>query len=74
LRWPINSDTKELCYVCPSGTPVCLFNDLFFGSNHPGGAHFSLADGSVRFFDEAMDLEMLKDLATIAGGEVVEEE
>ncbi|TVS21133.1 MAG: DUF1559 domain-containing protein, partial [Planctomycetaceae bacterium] len=27
-----------------------------FGSNHPGGCHFGLADASVRFVSETIDL------------------
>ncbi len=46
------------------------FNHLPFSSFHPGGAHFAMGDGSVHFLAEGMDLELLKDLATVAGGEV----
>jgi prepilin-type N-terminal cleavage/methylation domain-containing protein/prepilin-type processing-associated H-X9-DG protein len=44
---------------------------LGFGSNHPGGANFALADGSVRFLKSSTDLNVLSGLATRAGGEVV---
>ena len=44
-----------------------------FWSKHIGGAHFLLADGSVRFISINLDFNLLQDLSTIAGGEVVGE-
>jgi hypothetical protein len=38
-------------------------------SNHPGGAHATLADGSARFLNETIDLRVLAALCTRAGGE-----
>ena len=35
-------------------------SEVSFGSNHPGGCHFCLADGSGRFVQEAVDLLVLK--------------
>lgn len=42
-----------------------------FRSQHPGGAHFALADGSVRFFAETTPQEVLDAHATRSGGEVI---
>jgi type II secretory pathway pseudopilin PulG len=42
-------------------------------SEHPGGAQGLLCDGSVHFFTEGMDLEVLAGLCTRAGHEVVTE-
>jgi prepilin-type processing-associated H-X9-DG protein len=42
-----------------------------FGSYHPGGANFSLADGAVLFYVDSMDLKVLQALSTIQGGENV---
>jgi prepilin-type N-terminal cleavage/methylation domain-containing protein/prepilin-type processing-associated H-X9-DG protein len=42
-----------------------------FWSYHPGGTHFALADGSVRFLSYATSANELVALATIDGGEVV---
>jgi prepilin-type N-terminal cleavage/methylation domain-containing protein/prepilin-type processing-associated H-X9-DG protein len=70
IRWPINSDPKVLHYDGGAGTDTCLFNDLYFGSRHPGGAQFLLADGSVHFLTDSISLAVYQDLATIDGGEV----
>ena len=48
------------------------FHHLPFGSAHPGGAQFTLADGSVTFLSEEVELEILKSMASINGGEVFE--
>lgn len=41
-----------------------------FGSQHPGGTNFVLADGSVRLISETVDLAVYRAYATRAGGEV----
>ena len=46
-------------------------NDTSFGSNHPGGCHFLLGDGSVHFLSENTQLRILQALASRDGGEVV---
>jgi len=42
-----------------------------FGSNHPGGANFVHADGSVHFYSETTDTKILMYRATRDGGESV---
>lgn len=37
-----------------------------FGSNHPGGCNFALADGSTRFLSASISLDILKTTASIA--------
>jgi prepilin-type processing-associated H-X9-DG protein len=46
------------------------FNDNTFSSQHPGGAQFALADGSVTFVSESIDLLLYKALCSRAHGEV----
>ncbi|NQT11816.1 MAG: DUF1559 domain-containing protein [Planctomycetes bacterium] len=50
-------------------------NDLAvggFSSYHPGGANFSLGDGSVRFISETIDPEILKQVGHRADGKLLE--
>lgn len=44
-----------------------------FGSAHSGGAHFTLADGSVRWFNDAIDIQLYRDLSTIDDGRKYDE-
>jgi prepilin-type N-terminal cleavage/methylation domain-containing protein/prepilin-type processing-associated H-X9-DG protein len=50
----------------PEDDRVCAF-----GSAHPAGANFALADGSVRFISDEISLPLLQALSTRAGGEGV---
>ena len=46
------------------------YNHLPFGSSHPGGAQFVLADGSVQWCPDAIDMTTYRALATAGGGEI----
>ncbi|WP_425396481.1 DUF1559 domain-containing protein [Aeoliella sp.] len=46
------------------------FNDIGFGSNHPGGMHFAMGDGSSRFVSEEINLGVFKAMASRDVGEV----
>ncbi|QDU31482.1 hypothetical protein ETAA8_66400 [Anatilimnocola aggregata] len=63
IEFPINST------VYTSATPN--FNDISFGSNHPGGAQFGLTDGSVRLITANIDMSIYKAMASRSGGEAL---
>ncbi len=74
---PANTATTVKWYVAdftaghtPRGT---LFNDIWLGSQHTGGAFFLFADGGVRFLNESISFNVYQDLGTMNGGEVVGE-
>jgi prepilin-type N-terminal cleavage/methylation domain-containing protein len=48
-----------------------LTNNAPFRSNHPGGAMFAKADGSVHFLSQTIDMSMYYAMATKDGGEVI---
>lgn len=51
-------------------TPLNWGNVTTFRSNHPGGAQFCMADGSVRFISDSADHLIYRGLCTRSGGEV----
>jgi prepilin-type N-terminal cleavage/methylation domain-containing protein len=66
IKWPINVGLKSTSTVY-SG----FNNNGAFGSQHPGGAIFSLCDGSVRFISETIALEIYLSAASRDGGETL---
>jgi len=60
-----------LNYLPNPPTPDAWWNVMSFRSRHPGGGHFCLADGSVRFISEGIDYDLYRGLSTKAGGEAV---
>jgi prepilin-type N-terminal cleavage/methylation domain-containing protein/prepilin-type processing-associated H-X9-DG protein len=62
-------------YKLPRGVTItqAMFDDRInaFGSGHPGGAQFAMADGSVRFIAETINMVTFRALGTRAGGEVI---
>jgi len=74
LRYPIN---QKAGWANPpgdcGGTGVCdnTSTNIPFNSAHPGGAHFLLGDGSVRFLSEDIDLALLARICTRNDGQVV---
>jgi len=73
--WPINAIERRLAswvgnFSEPIERRLILNNDLSFGSRHPGGAYFGLADGSVHFLEESIHLNVFRDLASRNGEEL----
>lgn len=69
VYWPLNT----ACRDDPNTPKPCPYanNDMSFGSNHPGGCHFLMTDGSVQFLREEVDpAGVLKPLASRKSGEV----
>ncbi len=74
MKWGITAPSESGYYVqetlAPPGAPkTILFNDLYWGSEHPSGAHFAYADASVHFLSSDMSVTVLRSLASRNGGE-----
>jgi prepilin-type N-terminal cleavage/methylation domain-containing protein/prepilin-type processing-associated H-X9-DG protein len=68
----LGHSSVSINYVLPANNRSQLaVNDRIcnWGSLHSGGANFCLADGSVSFYSDSMDLTVLQALSTIQGGE-----
>jgi prepilin-type N-terminal cleavage/methylation domain-containing protein/prepilin-type processing-associated H-X9-DG protein len=68
--------TLFTAYVPPNSPIPDLAGQMHTGffaarSNHPGGVNGLLADGSVRFFGNTVDLSTWRGVATCRGGEVL---
>ena len=71
--WNLN-DTSEGVngpYTIPGGFTGTLESTSGFSSFHPGGCHFTMADGSVQFLLDDIAQHVLHDLTTRDGGEPV---
>ena len=67
VEWCLNLPEQNLPSVWGDGstTDTCAAR-----SRHPGGVQVLMADGSVHFINDTIDLSTWRALATIAGGEV----
>ncbi|MCA9187866.1 MAG: DUF1559 domain-containing protein, partial [Planctomycetales bacterium] len=55
--------------TCPR-PPGCHNRGCGFKSQHPGGSHFCMGDGSVRLVNESVDYRAINNMGTRDGGEV----
>jgi len=70
VLWPLNTAWRAEKDKPKSGYSN---NDLSFGSDHPGGTHFAMCDGSVQFVQEEVSLDgVLRPLASRKSGESIE--
>jgi prepilin-type N-terminal cleavage/methylation domain-containing protein/prepilin-type processing-associated H-X9-DG protein len=80
MSWAHTDDAVATCAIPlnarqPDGTPYPSWDwqDTYgFSSYHTGGAMFAMADGSVRFIADSIDLKTYRGLATRRAGEVAE--
>ena len=56
--------------TAPAGQKVVSYNNLPFGSFHPGGANVCMVDGSVHFVEESIDPRVFVAMASRDGAEV----
>ncbi len=68
---PLNLGTTLIQPTGVNVTPGYWPNVYSFRSMHTSGANFGLADGSVRFVRDSMDLATYRNASTFAGGEVL---
>ncbi|HWL09007.1 MAG TPA: DUF1559 domain-containing protein [Planctomicrobium sp.] len=61
---------KNVRYAINSNMSSHSWNNIAFGSNHVGGAHFLMCDGAVRFVSENISQVVYLSTASRDGGEV----
>lgn len=66
VNWPINVGLQSTSTVYRNYNRTGAY-----GSHHPGGANFALADGSVRFLSETINMDTYLSLASRNGAEVI---
>jgi prepilin-type N-terminal cleavage/methylation domain-containing protein/prepilin-type processing-associated H-X9-DG protein len=77
--WPYHNHANGTCAIGPNAraidgteyTPSDWPNVYSFHSRHTNGLNFALADGSVTFIRDDIELSLYRALATIRAGEVV---
>jgi prepilin-type processing-associated H-X9-DG protein len=75
-KYPVTDTYIEIAGLyfpptCPDSANGGLHSVSNFRSDHPGGCNFLLADGSVDFFSESLDMITYRGLSTIQGEEAL---
>lgn len=76
LSWPYANNAYGTCAIPPNLRIADILdfpNTWSFRSNHPSGLNFAMADGSVRWISNAIELSAYRALATIAGQEQIDD-
>jgi prepilin-type N-terminal cleavage/methylation domain-containing protein len=63
-----NCPAKNVAFQINSDQ-TAVFNDMSFGSNHPGGCHFLMGDASTQFIAQTVDFQRYLAAASIQGTE-----
>ena len=77
VSWPYANNAYGTCAIPPNMTkypPSNWENTWGFRSRHPGGLNFAMADGSVQWINDSIELAVYRALATINGQEVFGDE
>lgn len=69
IRWGLLERSNEPDNAIRTTEMKACQSDLSFGSRHPGGCHFCLADGSARFVSNDTDVMILKYFASRHDGQ-----
>jgi prepilin-type processing-associated H-X9-DG protein len=69
ITYPINSRSATYMHSARCDG-IAGYHDTALGSQHPGGAHFCFADGSVSFIQENIHIDLYRHLASRSNGEV----
>jgi prepilin-type N-terminal cleavage/methylation domain-containing protein/prepilin-type processing-associated H-X9-DG protein len=59
IRWALNERSNETDPALRTTPMKACQSDLSFGSRHPSGCHFCMADGSARFVNNETAVEVL---------------
>ncbi len=76
-QWPPNTAVADVLQYCQSGNPQapCISSTtnivLYARSYHSGGVNAGMADGSVQFISDGVDVKVFNGLGTRDGGEIL---
>jgi prepilin-type N-terminal cleavage/methylation domain-containing protein/prepilin-type processing-associated H-X9-DG protein len=71
IRWALMERSNELDPMLRPTPQKAAQADMSFGSRHPGGTHFCMADGSARFVNNDAEVTVLRAYASRVDGTTV---